>query len=158
MTKPRKKISTVHAKKRRDHTGIVSTYNEKMVAKIIGQILAGKTVREITKPTGMPCQQTIFNWRLKYPEFREQYDMAMRDYTDQCLLDMLAIANDDTGDFEKVTSPDGLTRKIGQPVNVNRGKLRVDALKFYITYKAPKSDQVNNQVVIMISQRDAESL
>ncbi len=57
-----------------------SNYNEKIGNKIINQYASGTILEDVLKPTTMPTRMTVFNWRRKYTEFGNAFDLAMAEH------------------------------------------------------------------------------
>lgn len=75
-------------------------YDEEMASKICDAISAGMTMREIEKLPGFPGCSTMYRWLRLYPDFNERYHMAQH-WRAECQADeILAIADDKTGDYK----------------------------------------------------------
>lgn len=75
--------------------GRPSDYSSELADAICLEIIKGASVRKIGMMEEMPCEDTIYTWLSKYPEFSEKYDRAVQHrthkYMDECvdLADMM---------------------------------------------------------------------
>lgn len=92
---------------------------------------------------GFPVLSTVFLWIGKYPEFSEQYRLAMASRADAMFEDMIEIADDgrnfmETEQGEKFNSE-----------HVQRSRLRLDTRKWMLSKMLPKKygDKQTDEVI-----------
>ena len=74
--------------------GRPTTYNEVTAALICGRMANGESLRSICRDPKMPALSSVFLWLSKYPEFSEQYELAMASRADAVFEEMFDIAED----------------------------------------------------------------
>ena len=117
--------------------GRPSNYNPEIAAAVCAQIAIGDLLTKVCTKPGMPSIATVFNWFGRHPEFVEQYARAKES---QCevlgnqLVELAATAR--LGEKRK-TMPDGKVEIVTGDM-VERSKLHVDALKWYLSKVMPK--------------------
>lgn len=97
-------------------------------------MMQGESVRSICKSEVLPVQATIYKWLAAQPEFAEQYARARAIQADVLAEEIIAIADDSSGDT--YTDDEGVKRVDHE--HVQRARLRVDARKWYVAKLAPK--------------------
>lgn len=131
---------------------------------ICDQVADGKSLREVCKQDLMPSRETIYTWLGKHKEFADRYARAVEDRAEKLAEEILAIADDDEGDygFKEETTKDGASAKpfINQD-NIQRAKLRVDARKWTASKLFPKkygdSMRHDGEVTLSISDKLKEA-
>ncbi len=56
--------------------GRPSTYTNEMASLICKKVALGSNINVICQEKGFPCEDTIYEWLKKYPEFTEEYTRA----------------------------------------------------------------------------------
>lgn len=51
-------------------------YTKPIVTKILSRLIGGETLVRICSDTNMPTTPSVYNWIKRYPEFREDYELA----------------------------------------------------------------------------------
>ena len=62
--------------------GRPSKYNEKIALEIIKRFASGEKLTAICKADSMPSRQSVFRWKLEYPEFNKAYAIAIESHTE----------------------------------------------------------------------------
>ncbi len=99
--------------------GRPSIYSQELADKIIGRMSDGESLRKICEDEGMPNIATIMRWKLDNQHFCAQYDHARTTQAHRLFEELIAIADDKTGDTQ-------------------RDRLRVDTRKWFLSKVAPK--------------------
>lgn len=92
-----------------------------------------------------PKPRVIFEWLVKFPLFKEQYLLAKKLQVETLIDEILAIADDSSGDF-KVNDKGNL---VPDSEHINRSRLRVDTRKWIASKLVPKlyGDKIQTEVV-----------
>lgn len=109
-------------------------YSPEIAEEICERLAAGESLRKICRDDHLPPESTVRQWALDDRQgFAAQYTRA-RDIGIDCMADeILDIAHDGSNDWiktEKGTMADF--------DHINRSRLRVDSLKWYLSKLAPK--------------------
>lgn len=91
------------------------------------------SLRKICMSEMMPSVNTVLRWLREKEDFRAQYVRAKEEQADFLAEEMLEIADDDTDDILETEQG-----KSGNPVSVQRARLRVDARKWAASKLKPK--------------------
>ena len=92
----------------------------------------------------MPDRGTVRNWLadpghvVKYPGFADRYAGACQDRADLLFDEILAIADDPSGDWVERTTRDGETHVVGDHDHIHRSRLRVDTRKWILSKMLPR--------------------
>ena len=119
--------------------GRPTDYNEKIAAEICGRMSCGESLRSICRSDGMPAISSVFLWIAKFPEFSEQYKLAMASRADALFEEMFDIADDGQNDWMEIQDKDG--ENVGWKLNgehVQRSRLRLDTRKWALSKMMPK--------------------
>lgn len=153
-----------------------NTYNQGRANFICDKIADGWTLSKLCKEysgTELPIEKTIYRWKDKYPEFREQLALAyqthiykqmdeLRDLSEE-LLNMPEpspeeIFTDEDGEVDLKGGVAKLKMRAGM-IKERRDniKIRIDAIKFSLSHLAPKlvpelKDQAKVQVGVVLPQ------
>lgn len=72
-------------------------YSEELAEQVCGLVAAGVSLTNICAQPGMPSRMSVYNWRMRFPEFREKYEFARlhraearSDQIDDIVADLLA--------------------------------------------------------------------
>lgn len=110
-------------------------YNEEIGAYICGELVEGRSLKEICAEEGMPSRMTVYNWILRNEKFKEAYTLARMDQADTLADEIISIADDKSNDT--ITNPE-----TGEPMQnkewINRSRLRIDARKWIAAKMKPK--------------------
>ena len=118
-------------------SGRPTIYSPELAAEICSAISEGKSLRTICQQDGMPARSSVFLWLSQHKEFSDQYARAREAQADTLADEILAIADDATGDYRTIAK-DGAEVVAFNGENVQRSRLRVDARKWYAGKVAPK--------------------
>jgi hypothetical protein len=99
-------------------------YSPALAEAICLRLAGGDSLKKICKEPGMPHKDTVIKWVLKNPEFAEMYRFA-RDVQAELIGDEIL---DVAGDSSKDRNEDGTPNH----ANVQRDRLRVDTMKWYL--------------------------
>ncbi|WP_131795487.1 hypothetical protein [Fluoribacter gormanii] len=99
-----------------------------------------------------PCQDTLFTWLKKYPEFSEQYAQA-KIYQIELLVDEILEISDDASQDQYVNE---LGVLVPNPPAINRARLKVDTRKWLASKLVPKV--YGNKIDIESDNRMSEEL
>lgn len=147
-----------------------NTYNQGRANFICDKIADGWTLSKLCKEysgTELPIEKTIYRWKDKYPEFREQLALAYQTHIykqmDELrdLSEELLNAEEPTEEeiFGDCTVREGIEKlKLHASMKKERRdniKIRIDAIKFSLSHLAPKlvpelKDQAKVQVGVSI--------
>ncbi len=102
--------------------GRPTKYSEKVGEQICSYIIEGKSLKKIGEMEDMPTRATIHNWLLdkEKKEFFDKYEKAVNIRTENMADELTEIAD----------SVD--------PAETNKGRLRVDTRKWYLSKIMPK--------------------
>ena len=127
-----------------DLGGRPTTYNEDIAAKICARMSEGESLRSVCRSDGFPVLSTVFLWIGKYPEFSEQYKLAMASRADAMFEDMIEIADDGRNDFMETEQGEKFNSE-----HVQRSRLRLDTRKWMLSKMLPKKygDKITDEVI-----------
>lgn len=127
-----------------DLGGRPTTYNEDIAAKICARMSEGESLRSVCRSDGFPVLSTVFLWIGKYPEFSEQYKLAMASRADAMFEDMIEIADDGRNDFMETEQGEKFNSE-----HVQRSRLRLDTRKWMLSKMLPKKygDKQTDEVI-----------
>ncbi len=100
--------------------GRPSKYTEELGLEICKRVADGESLLSISKDKDMPNRSTIHEWILTNEEFSNNYEKAVNVRTENMADDLINIAD----------SVD--------PAETNKGRLRVDTRKWYLSKIMPK--------------------
>lgn len=133
--------------------GRPSIYTPELETKICDLIAEGKSLREICRADDMPSRDTIYAWMATNKAFSYRYEKSVEDRAEKLAEDILAIADDDTGDIGyregEGEDEDGQKAKPFIKIeNIQRARLKVDARKWIASKLFPKKygDKIQNEV------------
>lgn len=115
--------------------GRPSKYNKEIADKICHIIsISTDGLRKICKNNPeFPTSETILEWRIRFPEFSSQYDLAKKHQADLLVEEILEIADDDSGDY--IYTDDGVRMN---SEFVARSKVKIEARKWIACKLLPK--------------------
>src|SRR5579871_180753 len=93
----------------------------------------GESLRQVCASPGMPTRQTVYRWLEKHETFADNYARAREAMFDFWADQIREIAFDGSGD---IIIENGKTKVDHE--NVNRSRLKVDALKWILSKLAPR--------------------
>lgn len=122
------------------------------IADIILEKIATSTdgIRTICSDEDLPAASTVMKWIAENKEgFTERYACAKEAQADLMADEMLAIADDTTGDVIMVRNAAGELVEAENREFINRSRLRVDTRKWIASKLKPKryGDRVTQEVV-----------
>jgi hypothetical protein len=130
MNKRRRSKIPAPAKAKRK-PGRRNIYSTKLTTEICAGLASGKSLRTVCRAKRMPAPGTVFTWLAKYPDFREQYRLAMEQRAFAIIEETLAIADDASRDYEHGS-------RAANVEHIQRTRLRVAARQFAFAGLRPK--------------------
>ncbi len=111
-------------------------YSEELATLIFTELAKGRTLQEVCRQPGMPNPSTVLRWAQRdFNGFAEDYRIA-RELGYRAMLDeMLAIADDDSGDM----CLDSSGQPVPNPANVVRARLRLGLHRQRLAQAMPKT-------------------
>jgi hypothetical protein len=100
---------------------------EAMISAFLERIAEGKSVSDVCLMDDMPTRTAIYEWMLKDQDFADKYARACESRADVLVDEIIAIADDDSRDWEPIKNAEGTV--IGVRVDgehVQRSRLRID--------------------------------
>ena len=108
--------------------------SQEMLERICDGIIAGKSLRQICEPEGMPAPSTVCLWLSQDEDFAERYARAKEIQMENLAEEIIDIAEDGSNDWMK--------NRFGEDVlnveHVQRSRLRIDTRKWLMSKLAPK--------------------
>ena len=118
-------------------TGRPSEFTQEIGDEFCGQLIAGRSVRDIFSDEDMPSDRTMYRLLASTETLRPQYARARELQMEAMAEDILEIADDGRNDWmECQGKEDGGWTVNGE--HIQRSKLRVDARKWLMSKLAPK--------------------
>lgn len=124
--------------------GRPADYNQEIADLICERLADGESLRQICADDGMPNRATVFRWLGIYKEFSDQYARAREEQAEALADEIVAIADDKTGDLRF----DAEGNEIPDKEFIARSRLRVDARKWVASKLKPKKygDKISQEV------------
>lgn len=88
--------------------GRPTLYSIELAGEICARLGNDEKLHDICKDEHMPHPATVYVWLARHAEFREIYEAALLAKFDKRAEELIAIADDASGDFETVTDADGI--------------------------------------------------
>jgi hypothetical protein len=120
----------------KSNRGRPSEYTVELAASICDVIASSSkgTKRLCAENSHWPCQDTLFTWLKKYPEFSEQYAQAKIGQI-ELLVDEILEISDDASQDQYVNE---LGTLVPNPPAIHRARLKVDTRKWLASKLVPK--------------------
>lgn len=117
-----------------------STYSEEIANRVLGELMTGKTLREVCRGEGLPDESTVRGWVKDDREgFTDRYTQAREIGYFAMFDEILEIADDGTNDWvERKRGDSDETETVFDHEHVQRSKLRVEARKYMLSKALPK--------------------
>lgn len=112
-------------------------YSKEIADQICDAIAGGKTLRDICKLQGFPGRTTVFRWLAENIEFAQEYGAAMHWRTEGHVDEILAIADDNSGDYQTERHGQALTEPIEDKETIGRSKLRIEVRQWVMGKQMP---------------------
>jgi hypothetical protein len=96
------------------------------------------SLRQICARPDMPSMSAFMEWVGNSPELAEHYARAREEGLERMADELLAIADDASGDFAIVAGRDGAPSLVVDHENIQRSRLKVDARKWLLSKRFPK--------------------
>ena len=97
-------------------------YSDALADEICRRLVEGESVHAICRTEGMPNPRTVYRWLQSNADFRTRYELAREQQADRYFAEIIAIADDASGDIETDGKVDW--------ENIQRSRLRCDARKW----------------------------
>ncbi len=110
------------------------TYSAALAARVCSRIANGESLKALCRRPGMPAIATIHLWLTRHEAFRRMHQAACEARADVLVEEMLAIADDSSGDFKpaRTGAAPALDRE-----NLQRAKLRIEVRRWRAARLAP---------------------
>lgn len=118
--------------------GRPSDFTQTLADEICSLIASGNSLRRVCMLENMPAKTTIFRWLRERKEFRDNYEVAVNERTEDDVEDIRDIADDGSNDFQEQMEKDGSTTLRLNSENIQRSRLRVDTRKWIASKRLPK--------------------
>lgn len=120
--------------------GRPSHYNEKIAREICDNIaISTDGIRKLcSKFPHWPNPDTIYQWRIKHPQFAEWYAKAKQDQIQAYVDEIAEIADDTSHDTLIRQNKNGDDYEVCNSEWINRSRLRVDTRKWIASKLMPK--------------------
>ena len=132
----KKKVTTIARTRGKSYRKQRVTYSPELVASILDRVANGEPLSRVCSGNDAPTRKSFFEWVIKYPEIKEQYEMAIAMRADLYAEQTVAISDEDIATV--IRGDDGETEVVFDSTAVARNRLRVDARKWYASKLAPK--------------------
>lgn len=121
--------------------GRPSKYTDKLVTEICVRISSGESLLKITKDSHMPNISNVFEWLIKYPEFRDKYTCA-RDIQADVIFEKVreVCENTEEGETTETKLIEGfeVESKKSKGDMIAHRRLKVDTYKWMLGKMSPK--------------------
>jgi hypothetical protein len=120
----------------KSNRGRPSDYTAELAARICDVIASSSkgTKRLCAENPHWPCQDTLFSWLKKYPEFSEWYAKAKISQIEFLVDEILEISDDSSQD----QFIDAQGKTVFNPQSVNRARLKIDTRKWLACKLVPR--------------------
>ncbi len=96
--------------------GRPSIFTQEIADVVCERLASGETLRRICRDPGMPDRTTIWDWRIRFPEFSNQYAYSRKAQAEVYFDEVIDISDETAGD----------------PSEVQSAKLRADSRKWVL--------------------------
>jgi len=140
--------------------GRPSTYTKEMGQTLCTRMALGETMAEITKETGMPSKEVIYQWRQIHPDFDSMYTRAREDQMHAWADQIISFADDGTEDVLRDGDGNPVLKANGDPKlyreHIDRTRLRIDTRKWLMAKILPKvfGDRMAVDATHTVEQKD----
>lgn len=135
------------------------TYNSEIAEEICTKIAtSSKGLRKLCKENPhWPDYGTIYDWRLKFPDFRAKWFESKRHQVEVLVDDLLEIADDGSQDSIIKVDDNGIERECYNTEYVNRSRIRIEVRKWLAAKLAPTmyGEKLSHDPNSYTSQEDA---
>lgn len=119
-------------KKTKTEKPLLRRYSAALTNFFCDKIEDGETIAEICrnyKDQGIPNEKQIYRWKKRHPEFKEAIDLSYQTFFYKKI--------DELEELSKAELPKDMDKQ-ALSAEVNRRRIRIDALKFILAKLAPK--------------------
>jgi terminase small subunit-like protein len=113
--------------------GRPSSYTDEIAQQILDRISNGEMLTKICQNENMPPRKTVYTWQRTRADFRAAYARAREEWAEFYEEKVLEIAFNDSGDFFIENG-----RAVADHAQVQRARLQVDTLKWFMMKWAPR--------------------
>ena len=113
-------------------------YSPELAKRICDELAEGKTLAAICRAEGMPGRMSVHDWKKRYPEFGEAFELARDAGYDAIADEAIEIAEDGQNDWTERPARGGGTYKAVDPEALGRSKLRVDTRMKLLAVWSPR--------------------
>jgi terminase small subunit-like protein len=114
--------------------GRPTKYSDEWAKRFCDLIAEGQSVRQICSQPDQPHKSQVYRWLEENHDFRDQYARAREERADRYFEEIIEIAKDSSGDY----TLDRNGERVVDHENIQRSRLRVDALKWVASQLAPR--------------------
>lgn len=118
--------------------GQPTLYSDELTTEILRRLRLGETLRSICRDPAMPDRSTVYEWFEVHKSFSDQYEEARRKGCDAMADELIEIAHDGTNDWMEKHHYKGDDTRAVNGEHIQRSRLRVDTLKWYLAKFAPR--------------------
>jgi hypothetical protein len=149
MTRPKNGKYT--PKEEQHPASMPSSYTKELGERICFLIATNATsILKLTKKfPELPSHETIFKWRIQFPEFGAMFLEAKKDQAILYADETIDIADDDSRDL--LDTDKGV---VANSAAVARAKLRIDTRKWYASTLAPRTFGEKSQTEIVLRRHE----
>jgi hypothetical protein len=127
------------------------TYSDALATEICERVSAGELLLIICEEPRMPTVRKAYCWLKESPEFQQLYNASLNDRLSIFEEQIIAISDDVKNDFRTVIKR-GQTKRVSDPEQIARAKLRVEARIKYL--RAFKPQRWGEQSTLSVKSAD----
>jgi hypothetical protein len=114
-------------------------YDDEIAEYICEQIAMGRSLLSVCREPNMPDAAAVIYWvKIDLCKFKAKYETAIQIRAQLHFEEVIAIADDGSGDFQLREKEDGTEYTVLNAENIQRSKLRVDTRKWELSKMQPK--------------------
>jgi hypothetical protein len=112
------------------------TYNDALAQEICERVSAGELLILICDEENMPTVRKAYQWLKEHTEFQQLYNASIQDRLSIFEEQIIAISDDVSRDFKTIIKKGGATKRVPDPDQVARARLRVETrIKYLRAFK-----------------------
>ena len=115
--------------------GRPTSYSPEIAEAVCARVAEGWSMLDLWGDPDLPSGRSLYNWMDRHEDFRRMYLAACELRAERLAEEILAIADDDTGDFIPAGDGPGLAPNLQA---IRRARLRIDARKWRVARLAPR--------------------
>jgi hypothetical protein len=120
--------------------GRPTKFTNAIAEEVCRRISNGESLLQICRDEHLPTRVTVNNWVIsgKHRDFFINYARARNHQADHFFEQILDIAHDGSNDWMEIETKSGRIIEVPNHEHINRSRLRVDTLKWYLSKVLPK--------------------